>query len=206
MPHTAESSLEALRKFASAAPPRTVVEAERCELCSVSLSPQHRHLLETQSRKIVCACDPCALRFQNVVGSRFKLVSRDARALPRFQISDAEWEALALPINLAFFFYSTPSEKMTAVYPSPAGATESLLPLTAWKTLAANNPDLSGMLPDVEALLANRVGDKRAYFIAPIDKCYELVGTIRKHWKGLSGGEDVWHEIDKFFAELQGAT
>jgi len=33
-----------------------------------------------------------------------------------------------------------------------------------------------------------------------------LVGTIRKHWKGLSGGEDVWHEIDKFFAELQGAT
>ena len=206
MPYTSESSLGALRKFASAARPRTVIEAERCELCSVSLSPQHRHLLETQSRKIVCACDPCALRFQNVVDGRFKLVPRDARVLPNFQISDQEWEALALPINLAFFFYSTPSEKMTAMYPSPAGATESLLPLTAWKTLAANNPDLSGMLPDVEALLANRVGDKPAYFIAPIDKCYELVGTIRKHWKGLSGGEDVWHEIDKFFAELQGAT
>jgi hypothetical protein len=77
------------------------------------------------------------------------------------------------------------------------------LPLTAWETLAANNPDLTGMLPDVEALLANRVGDTRAYFIAPIDKCYELVGTIRKHWKGLSGGEEVWREIDKFFAALQ---
>ncbi len=95
---------------------------------------------------------------------------------------------------------------MTAMYPSPAGATESLLPLTAWETLAAKNSDLSEMLPDVEALLANRVGDTRVYFIAPIDKCYELVGTIRKHWKGLSGGEDVWRAIDKFFAELQGAT
>jgi hypothetical protein len=206
MPPTAESSLGALRKFASAACPKTVVEAERCELCSVSLSPQHRHLLEMPLRKMVCACDPCALRFQNVIGGRFKLIPRDARALQNFQISDAEWEALALPINLAFFFYSTPSGKMTAMYPSPAGATESLLPLTAWETLTANNPDLREMLPDVEALLANRVGDTRVYFIAPIDKCYELVGTIRKHWKGLSGGEDVWRAIDKFFAELQGAT
>ena len=63
----------------------------------------------------------------------------------------------------------------------------------------------SEMLPDVEALLANRVGDKRAYFIAPIDKCYELVGTIRKHWKGLSGGEEVWREIDEFFTRLTNA-
>lgn len=203
MPLTAESSLGALRKFARVARPKTVVEWERCELCSVSLPPQHRHLLETAWRKIVCACEPCALRFQDVTGGRFKLVPRDARALPSFDMSDPEWEALALPINLAFFFYSTPSAKMTAMYPSPAGATESLLPLTAWEALATKNPYLREMLPDVEALLANRVGETRAYFIAPIDKCYELVGTIRKHWKGLSGGEEVWREIDKFFAALR---
>lgn len=206
MPQTAESSLGALRKFANAASRRTVVEAERCELCSVSLAPEHRHLLETASRKIVCSCDPCALRFQNVIGGRFKLVPRDARVLPNFQITDQEWDGLALPINLAFFFYWTPSAKMSAMYPSPAGATESLLPLTAWETLAAKNPVLGEMLPDVEAMLANRVGDTRAYFIVPIDKCYELVGTIRKHWKGLSGGEEVWREIDKFFAALQNST
>jgi len=206
MPQMPASSLEALRKFAGASRRRPVVEAERCELCSVSLPPQHRHLLEVASRKIVCACDPCALRFQNVVDGRFKLVPRDARALPDFKITDSEWEALALPISLAFFFYSTLSGKMTALYPSPAGATESLLALTAWETLAANNPALHRMQPDVEALLANRVGDNRAYFIAPIDKCYELVGTIRKHWKGLSGGEEVWCEIDEFFTRLQQST
>ena len=201
-PQMPASSLEALRKFARAPRVRSVVEVERCEVCSVLLPSPHRHLLQTAVQKIVCACDPCALRFQNVVGGPFKLVPRDARALPNFRISDAEWEALALPINLAFFFYSTPSGKMTAMYPSPAGATESLLPLTAWETLAENNPDLSQMQSDIEALLANRIGEKRAYFIAPIDKCYELVGTIRKHWKGLSGGEEVWREIDKFFAAL----
>lgn len=197
------SSLEALRRFAGAPRTKRGAETERCELCSVSLSQQHRHLLEIASRKIVCACDACALRFQDVAGGRFKLVPRDARALTDFNISDSEWEALALPINLAFFFYSTLSGKMTAMYPSPGGATESLLPLTAWETLAANNPALRQMQPDVEALLANRVSDKRRYFIAPIDRCYELVGTIRMHWKGLSGGEEVWREIDKFFAELQ---
>lgn len=205
MPQPAGSSLKALRRFASAGRARTVVEAERCELCSVLLFPQHRHLLETQSRKIVCACDPCALRFQNVIGGRFKLIPRDGRALPGFQITDTDWEALALPINLAFFFYSTPSRKMIAMYPSPAGATESLLPLTTWEAFAGTNPDLNEMFPDVEALLANRVGNKRAYFITPIDKCYELVGTIRKHWKGFSGGEEVWRQIDEFFLRLTNA-
>jgi hypothetical protein len=120
-------------------------------------------------------------------------------------MSDAEWEALALPINLAFFFYSTPDKKMTAMYPSPAGATESLLPLTAWEMLVGNNPPLGELQPDVEALLVNRVGGKRACYIAPIDRCFELVGLIRTNWRGLSGGEEVWHKIDNFFASVTDA-
>jgi len=59
------------------------------------------------------------------------------------------------------------------------------------------------MQADVEALLVNRSQDAREYFIAPIDKCYELVGTIRVHWRGLSGGDEVWRAIDKFFAQLR---
>ena len=53
---------------------------------------------------MVCTCDPCALRFQDVVDGRFKLVPRDVWNLPQFSLSDVEWENLALPINLAFFF------------------------------------------------------------------------------------------------------
>ena len=155
------------------------------------------------TQKIVCACDPCALRFQDVFEGRFKLIPRDARALSGFAITEIDWENFALPINLAFFFYSTPNKKMMAYYPSPAGATESLLPLDAWNSLVNQNPPLQKMLPDVEALLVNRAGKARDYLIVPIDKCYELVGTIRMHWRGLSGGQEAWDKIERFFSDLK---
>jgi hypothetical protein len=195
------SPLAALRRYAQ---PRVV--EERCDLCSVTLSPAHRHLLELASRKILCSCDACALRFQAVIDARFKLIPRDARPVPGMDISDAQWEGLALPISLAFFFFSTPAGKMTALYPSPAGATESLLPLETWSSLACANPLLSAMEPDVEALLVNRVGEAREYFIAPIDLCFELAGLIRMHWRGLHGGDIVWQKIDQFFSRLRMQT
>ncbi len=202
------SSFETLRRLAGAtqslASQKAESQVEHCELCSVGLAPTHRHLLEMATRRIVCSCDPCALRFESVVDGRFKLIPRDTKPLPDFQMSDVEWEGLALPINLAFFFYDTPNEKTAAYYPSPAGATESLLPLTAWETIVNTNPVLREMQPDVETLLVNRVDDRREYFVAPIDVCFELIGLIRVHWRGLSGGEEVWREIDKFFARLKG--
>ena len=198
----AKTVLATLRRFRRPAP----IE-ERCELCSAGLASNHRHLLETSNARIVCACDPCALRFQDAVGSRFKLISRQVRFLSQFHLTDPEWESLALPINLAFFFYSTPQEKVKALYPSPAGATESLLPLPAWETIVANNnTTLAQMDPDVEALLVNRVGTKRDYYLVPIDVCFELVGLIRVHWRGLSGGDLAWEEIEKFFGRLKGVA
>lgn len=160
-------------------------------------------MLEMATRKIVCSCDACTMTFVPVLEGRFKVVPRDARALPDFQISDADWENLALPISLAFFFFDTPTKKMTALYPSPAGATESLLPLTAWEALVRQNPKLENLQPDVEALLVNRANEARDYYIAPIDKCFELVGLIRMHWRGFSGGDKVWTEIGTFFETLK---
>ncbi len=192
------SGLTALRRLAQPMP----VE-EHCDLCSVALPPTHRHLLEMAQRHIICACDPCALRFQDVVGGRFRLIPRDAHPLPEFTMTDAQWESLSLPINLAFFYHNSATGKVIAMYPSPAGATESLLSLENWDELAAANPALNEMEPDVAALLVNRVGAAREYFIAPIDVCYQLVGLIRSHWRGLSGGEAVWREINQFFASLR---
>jgi hypothetical protein len=175
---------------------------ERCELCGVGLSRNHRHLLEISQSQIVCACDPCAFRFQDVIEGRLKLIPKDVWCLPQFTLSDTEWENLALPINLAFFFYSTPEKKMKALYPSPAGATESLLPLEAWNSFAERDSRVRTMQSDVEALLVNLVGTKREYYIVPIDVCFELVGLIRMHWHGLSGGDAVWQQVEAFFARL----
>ena len=128
--------------------------------------------------------------------------------LADFRMTDGQWEALRLPINLAFFFRSTAQERVVAAYPSPAGATESMLTLDAWEDIERENPILIEMEPDVEALLVNRVAHARGvtaseYFLVPIDSCYKLVGLIRTKWTGLSGGGEVWGEIARFFDELK---
>lgn len=194
--------LEALRRFAR---PPVEANVEQCDFCSVALPPNHRHLLEVGTRKIICACDACALRFDTAVG-RFKLIPRDSRRLPDFHLTDAQWERFSLPIALAFFYRDSAADKVIALYPSPAGATESLLPIASWKSVAAENPILGEMQPDVEALLVNRLNNSREYYLAPIDVCFELVGLIRVHWRGFSGGDKVWHEIEQFFARLKDAA
>ena len=80
---------------------------------------------------------------------------------------------------------------------------ESLLTFESWQEIASENVILQKMETDVEALLVNRVGDKREYFIAPIDECYKLVGIIRANWRGLSGGTDAWAKINDFFTQLK---
>src|ERR1041385_271407 len=194
---TGQNAFATLRRMAR---PRTNVE--QCEFCNLPLSPVHRHLLETATRKIICACDACALRFDNVIG-RWKLIPRDTRRLPEFRMSDAQWDSLALPIQLAFLFHSPPAGKVVALYPSPAGATESLLSLTSWNELISENPILGSMQADVEALLINRLKDAREYYRAPIDVCFELAGLIRLHWRGFSGGDKVWTELERFFDRLR---
>ena len=78
--------------------------------------------------------------------------------------------------------------------------------LDAWQALADDNPVLRELEPDVEALLVNRVGESRDYYRVGIDECYQLVGLIRTHWRGLSGGTAVWDEIGRFFAGLEGTV
>jgi hypothetical protein len=179
---------------------------ERCELCRAPMAPAHRHLLDLEARLIICACDACALRFQDARGGRFKLIPREARGVPGFAISETQWDDLALPINLVFFYLDSRSGEVAAIYPGAAGAMESRLPPANWEALRIANPALAKVEPDVEALLVNRIGAAREYFITPIDLCYELVGLLRLHWRGLSGGEIVWHEIEKFFAKLREQT
>jgi len=112
---------------------------------------------------------------------------------------------LRIPIGLAFFVNSSVESRVLALYPGPAGATESLLKFDAWREIAERNPVLTEMEPDVEALLVNRVGGKGDHYLVPIDRCYELVGIIRAQWRGFSGGEEAWRDIGAFFARLGAA-
>ena len=148
----------------------------------------------------------CAILFSGQ-GVKFKRVPRRVRSLPAFNLSDAEWNGLMVPINMAFFLDSL-ENRVVALYPSPAGATESLLALESWNDIVARNPILNEMESDVEGLLVNRLGYSRGYsaaeyYLLPIDECYKLVGLIRMHWKGLSGGTEVWRQLGEFFTSLK---
>ncbi len=202
-PPTFDQAFATLRQFARARLP-----VERCELCSTGLAHEHPHLVEIRLRQIVCACEACATLFDGMANGKYRRVSRRAQFLTNFGITDVQWESLLIPINMAFFFLSSVEGKMVALYPSPAGAVESQLSLDAWNEIVQENPVLSQLQPDIEALLVNRVGQahelsRAEYYIAPIDECYKLVGLIRANWKGLSGGSEVWAEIGRFFSELR---
>jgi hypothetical protein len=197
------SSFEVLRRFV-----RRPSTAERCEMCSQELAVTHQHLLEPVSRKLICACDACAILFSSQGETKLKRVPRRIRFLADFRMTDSQWDGLMMPINMAFFFRSTPQGRVIALYPSPAGATESLLSFDTWDEIVLENPVLQDLEADVEALLVNRIGHSRGfadpeYYVVPIDECFKLVGLIRTRWQGLSGGAEVWREIGQFFAELK---
>ena len=194
-----QSPFAALRRFVR---PRAAA-IEQCEMCSAPLAADHQHLIEINRRQLACACDACAILFSGQAETKYKRVPRRIRYLSDFHLTDAQWDGLRLPIHLAFFFKSTPEGREVALYPSPAGPIESLLALDTWDEIVAENAILKEMLPDVEALLVNRVGSTREHYLVPIDECYKLVGLIRAHWRGLSGGTEVWTEIGRFFETLK---
>ena len=192
-----DESLAALRRFT-----RRRAAVERCELCALELGHDHPHLLNRASRQIACSCDLCAILFCDQEGARFLRVPRRILKLGNFQFTDMEWEAMMLPINLAFFLRQ-PSGETAVLYPSPAGVMESTIQLPMWSELFSGDSTLLRIEPEVEALLVNRIGDQSAYLVVPIDEAYRLVGLIRTKWRGLSGGVDVWQAIAGFFVELE---
>ena len=190
-----------------AAGPGAEVEA-RCEFCGVEIdTDQHGHLVDVPRRSLLCVCRACYLLFthegagtlQSGSGVRFRAVT-DRYLRVSDALNPGILDALQLPTGLAFFFTNSDTGRTTAFYPSPAGATESELPLDAWTAIVSAIPQLGDLAADVEGLLVRRTELRADALIVPIDACYELVGRIRRNWRGFHGGDDVWREIDDFFA------
>jgi hypothetical protein len=184
--------------------PQARVE-ELCELCAEPVPPAHRHLLDLESRRLLCACRACSILFDSRAagGGHYRLVPDEVRLVADFELDDALWNGLRIPVDMAFFFESGAAGRVVAFYPSPAGATESLLELDSWQELVARNPVLESLEPDVEALLVNRTKGARECWLVPVDRCYALVGLIRVHWRGFGGGEEVWRAVAEFFDGLR---
>ncbi len=183
----------AMRQFV-----RKRLQVERCENCGEALPANHEHSFDPVRRTLRCTCHGCALAQERT----YPRIPKTVRVLPRFKINEQQWNSLAIPVALAFFSYSTQAQGMLVQYPGPAGVVESLIVVDNWAALCLQNPELRSLLPDVQALLVNRVSTTRSYFIVPIEACYKLSGLMRRHWRGFSGGAAAWVEIAAFFDEL----
>jgi hypothetical protein len=188
--------------------PRDIPRAgEVCELCSEPIPDDHRHLVDLQARNLLCACRGCFLLFlsEGAGGAHFKSVPDRYLAFPDMSLSPEQWEALQIPVSIAFFFLNSSLGRVAAFYPGPAGATESELALDTWAEVARANPELATLEPDVEAFLVRyrpHQGGTECY-IVPIDACYELVGHLRTLWRGFDGGKEANTKVNGFFADVR---
>jgi Family of unknown function (DUF5947) len=193
-----------LQELARRQPPQPAAE-ERCDLCAERLAPDHRHLLDLESRRLLCACRACSILFDRsgAGGGHYRLAPDRARLVTDLELDDVTWAGFGIPVDMAFFFHSSAAGRVVAFYPSPLGATESQLDLATWDDVVAANPVLETLEPDVEALFINRTGGRREFWLLPVDRCYELVGIVRTHWRGFGGGSEVWRALDEFFAGMR---
>lgn len=179
-------------------------EPERCDLCAEPLPEAHRHMLDVPKSAVMCTCRPCSLLFdQSAAGGRhYRLLPERRTELTGFRIDDVLWAALGVPVGLAFFVRDGATGEVSVGYPSPLGATRATVEPEVWEEVTAGYPGPVDLADDVEALLVHRSKTAQEHWIVPLDDCYRLVAVVRTHWRGLSGGEEVWEHIDGFFSGL----
>ena len=179
---------------------------ERCEMCAETITHEHQHVVNVEGRQLMCVCRGCYLLFTDTHAElRYRAVPDRYLAFPDCAVSRRDWEALQIPVGLAFFFRNSVLGRVVAFYPGPAGATESELDLDAWTAVRVAEPRIDLLADDTEAVLI-RVPDDETLapvcHLVPIDTCYEFVGRLRMLWRGFDGGQDVRRYVDEFFAGL----
>jgi hypothetical protein len=187
-------------------------------MCAVAVSDDHRHVVDLERRSLLCVCRGCALLFERTDGgtpvpdrqladarfhpARYRTVPDRYVEIAPFTLPGPAWAAMQIPVGIAFVVANTQLDRTVAFYPSPGGATESELPLDAWGDVVEANPALADVEPDVEAVLLRTGDGEPTCHVVPVDRCYELVGAMRLHWRGFDGGAEVRDQIAAFFDDV----
>ena len=193
-----------------AARPAAEPEIGRCDLCAASLDANHRHLVNLgqrfQDRTVLCACRACGVLFDRAAagGYRYRRIPERCRSLASFRLDEATWDALGVPVGLAFFVRDGACDRIVALCPSAIGTTAARADQAAWSRVEADDPVLAELEPGVEALLVNRARGAREHCLAPLGVCYRLAAVVRTQWRGLTGGQEVWTAISRFFETFAG--
>ncbi|OBJ80619.1 hypothetical protein A9W97_27440 [Mycobacterium gordonae] len=196
------SPYDVLTRISSRQPPKPA--GERCEMCAESIADEHQHVVNVAGRQLMCVCRGCYLLFTDPHAElRYRAVPDRYLAFTDFALDRRAWEAMQIPVGVAFFFTNSALGRTVAFYPGPAGACESELDLDMWNSIRAADRRADLLADDVEALLVRvpETGSPQT-FLVPIDACYEFVGRLRTLWHGFDGGQEAREFIDEFFARI----
>lgn len=198
------ASADLLARFEASQRPKPQ-PGEACEMCGTPVAPEHGHVVNIDTRELMCTCRPCYLLFtkEGAGQGKYRVVPDRYLVDPYFRMDKSQWEQIQIPVSMAFFFFNSSEDRFVAFYPSPAGATESLLDLASWQEVLAENTAFEGILPDVEALIVKQEDERFECYLVPIDSAYELTAIVRMNWKGFSGGQEVWEKIEAYFSGLR---
>ena len=161
-------------------------------MCGELVPDEHEHVVNTESR-IAHVHVPGLLAAVHEQRCRRRQVPRRPGPLPvarpELSIAPGAWDELQIPVSVAFFFVNSSHRLGRRLLPESRRVRPSRsCPLDAWDRLVADNAVLGTMEPDVEALFVRRDAEHGGAFLVPIDACYELVGELRRLWKGFDGG------------------
>ena len=177
-----------------------------CHLCGLPLKAGHAHLVDRFESTLVCTCAACGVLFSASAAdrSRFRAVPRSARFRARMQRRDPGWQALGIPVRLAFLFHRSAARRWIAVIPSASGPAWVALPQPACDAFLRAHPRVRQLVGDVEALLVRREQSRLLEcFGCPIDRCYALVALMHEARRGGESRPDVHAGIESLLAQLR---
>nr|BFE74941.1 hypothetical protein GCM10020092_082420 [Actinoplanes digitatis] len=111
--------LAALRRVTRSRP--VPADGERCEMCAKPIAAAHAHVVDLQSRALMCACRPCYLLFSDAAAAlHYRSVPERYLSFAGTAIDGRTWDELQIPVGLAFLFRNSAQRRMVAFYPGPA--------------------------------------------------------------------------------------
>ena len=141
---------------------------EHCDLCSEPIPPEHRHLLDLETRELRCACRRaacCSTARAPAAGTTPG--PRPAAAAGRLRARRRAWEELRIPVDMAFFFHRARGRARRRLLPGADGRDRVAARAARLGGDRGRQPRARGMEPDVEALLVNRARGARDSWLVP---------------------------------------
>ena len=131
-------------------------------------------------------------------------------SFPDFALTSTQWDALQIPVGVAFFFMNSTIEPGRRVLPEP-GRRDGVAAVARlvgrdrrrqsriWRPAARRR----GVPGAQRRPTIGCATEQPECYLVPIDVCYELVGELRRLWKGFDGGTEAHAALDAFFDRVR---